>query len=251
MKRKHWLPGSLLLLLGLSVYLFVYAFQFTGLLLMLTGIPFWLFGLIRLMEKRWRRLAAWLRRLLWFGITLLLLCMTLTGIWVGTCCGGTENPKADYVIVLGAGVNGTVPSPSLQERLEAAQTYLNTYPEAICILSGGQGNNEDITEAECMFRWLTERGIPLERLRKEERATSTEENLLFSLELIEAELGGKPSHLGIISSEYHLLRAELLANNLGMDVLCYPAVTKNRRFFVNMYLREIFGVWVTLLPNIF
>ena len=118
--------------------------------------------------------------------------MTVTGGLVLSGAGGAEDPACAYVVVLGAGVNGTQPLPSLEERLEAALAYLQTYPEAQCVVSGGQGGGENITEALCMYTWLTDRGIPPERIWQEEQASSTQENLRFSLELIQEKTGSRP-----------------------------------------------------------
>ena len=71
---------------------------------------------------------------------------------------------ADAVIVLGAGVNGTEPSLSLRTRLDAALDYLERWPEIPVILTGGQGYGEEITEAACMYAYLTEHGADPQRL---------------------------------------------------------------------------------------
>ena len=65
----------------------------------------------------------------------------------------TDKGDADYLIVLGAGVNGSTPSLSLTDRLRAAQQYMQQHPDAVAIVSGGQGTGEDITEAEAMRRF--------------------------------------------------------------------------------------------------
>ena len=59
------------------------------------------------------------------------------------------------IIVLGAGVNGSTPSLSMCNRLDAALAYLNANPVATVIVSGGQGPGEDITEAKAMADYLT------------------------------------------------------------------------------------------------
>ena len=151
------------------------------------------------------------------------------------------------MIVLGAGVNGDVPSKSLSERLGTTQAYLERYPDAIAILSGGQGDGENITEALCMYRWLTARGIAPERLRMEDKAANTEENLRFSLALIEEEFGAKPETAAVVSSSYHLARASLLAEDEGLHMLGVPASTDNPIYFCQMFLREIVGVWYTVI----
>ena len=160
---------------------------------------------------------------------------------------GAADPEAQWVVVLGAGVNGTVPSQALRERLEAAQDYLARYPEAVAVLSGAQGDGEAITEAQCMYDWLTARGVVPDRLRMETKATTTEENLRCSLDLIEAETGTRPAQIAAISGEYHLLRAELLARRAGAEALGVPSYTHDRAFYCLMLAREVCGVWAALL----
>ena len=152
-------------------------------------------------------------------------------------------PKQEYVVVLGAGVHGAVPSLTLQERVNAAYDYLIANPDATAILTGGQGPGEDITEAACMARELTRMGIDPSRLLLEEAATSTIENLRFSMDLLQAETGSAPKSIAIVSSEYHLFRACLFAKSLGIDAVGIPAKTAIFPLRCNYYLREIVAVW--------
>lgn len=98
-----------------------------------------------------------------------------------------------------------------------------------------------------MFDWLTARGIAPERLLREEASTSTQENLRFSLDVIEADSGARPERIAVVSSEYHLCRAELYAEQLGVTALGVPAHTSWLSLRINYQVREIFGVWVALL----
>ena len=157
-----------------------------------------------------------------------------------------ENPERDYLIVLGASMHGDTVSLSLQHRLEGALEYMEKYPDCIGIMTGGQGKGEDITEAEGMRRWLTERGIPDERIIKEDKSASTLENLQNAKEIILARGDGLES-VAILSSGYHLYRAKSMARSLGMDPvgvagnLGYPIYT------LGMFIREAFGIthlWV-------
>lgn len=247
MKLRYLLPALILIALGVGIGRFFVYYGFTGALFCALGVLLLVFGAVDGLKKRLPRLMRWVRRVLIVLSALVLAAGTATGIWVGVSCGGAEDARADWLVVLGAGVNGTQPSRSLYERLRAAKEYLLTYPEATAILSGGQGDNENISEAECMYRWLTAAGIAPERLRKEEKSTSTEENLRFSMALIEAETGVRPEKIAVVSSEYHLCRTELLAKEEGVTALGVPAPTTNRIYFAQMLLREICGVWYTLL----
>lgn len=247
MRRRYWLPAAALLLCGLLVSFFSFAYRFTGILLCLLAVLIAVFGLIDAGKRRFPRATRWVCRILIVCLVLVGVAATATGICIGTRIDGSENPSAEFAVVLGAGVNGSVPSQALRERLLAAERYLAQYPDAIVILSGGQGNNESITEARCMFDWLTARGADPARLRMEETATDTAQNISCSLALIESEFGVRPERIAVISSEYHLLRAGLLADRAGVEALCYPARTGNRIYFCQMFVREICGVWAELL----
>lgn len=247
MKRRYWLPAALLLGVGVILYFRTAFYGFLGFLFCALGAAVAVFGAVDALKPRFPRAMRVLRWILRGAATLVLLAALGTAIWVGVVSDGADDPEAEFVIVLGAGVNGTEPSQSLYERLCAARDYLQAYPDAIAVLSGGQGGGEDISEAECMYRWLVAAGISGDRLRKEEYATSTEENLTFSLALLEDEFGARPQTVAVVSNEYHLLRASLLARDESLRTLGVPARTRNRFYFAQMLLREICGVWYTLI----
>ena len=153
---------------------------------------------------------------------------------------GDEDVYADYVIVLGAGVNGSKPSLSMQNRLWAANGYLQSHLNTVAILTGGQGEGEDISEAQAMYDWLVDAGIEPERLIIEDEATSTEENLKFSFEIIGEEL--ESSTIAVVSSEYHLHRAKTMAKMLGVEVYGIPGRTSYPVLMTNYFIREAFGM---------
>ena len=92
-------------------------------------------------------------------------------IGTGMKAKGIEN--LDYIVVLGCQVKGTKPSKALKDRLDTAKEYMQANPETIAVLSGGQGKMEEISEAECMRRYLEKAGISRERLILEQRSTTT------------------------------------------------------------------------------
>lgn len=150
--------------------------------------------------------------------------------------------EAPYVIVLGAGVNGTEPSLSLLNRLQATLSYLEKYPDTTCIVSGGQGTGENITEADCMYNWLTGKGISAERILREEKASSTEENYKYSFALIRSRGDNPADGVTVVSSEYHLYRAKLLAQRQGVDVKTVSAHTSYPLLMTDYFIREAFAV---------
>lgn len=158
-----------------------------------------------------------------------------------------SEPEAPYLIVLGAGVNGEVPSLSLQNRLDAALDYLNEYPASKAVLSGAQGAGEHISEAECMRRFLTANGISENRLIMEEKASSTYENITFSLEKISEDGGDPKGFVAIVSSEYHLYRAKYIAQKIGAKPLGVAGHTSYPVLMLNYFLREAAAVAVMWL----
>lgn len=151
------------------------------------------------------------------------------------------DPKADYVIVLGAGINGMNPSRSLTERLEAALDYLNEYPDSVAIVSGSQGPDEPVPEADVMYDWLIAKGVDPNRVIKEILADNTRQNLENSFAIM-AERGADPKDgVAIVTSEYHLYRAKLMAEALGAKPLGVAAKTTWIDLRVNYFIREAFA----------
>lgn len=154
---------------------------------------------------------------------------------------GFSLPKeSDYLIVLGAKMRGEKPSYTLEKRLLAAYDYLEAHPNTVAILSGGQGKDEVLSEAQGMFRYLKALGISEERLILEEVSTDTEENLTNSLKLLE-ELGSKEAQISVVTSRFHVLRAKMIGKKLGVKVggigaPCFPSLIPT------YYLREFFAV---------
>lgn len=184
-----------------------------------------------------------LRRLLTVCVCIGLIAAAVTGIFIGKACLGDRDAEFEYLVVLGCGVHGTRPSRSLQDRIDVAYEYLTEHPNVICVVSGGQGPDEGISEALCMFRELTSMGISESRIWMEDQSTSTRENLKFSLAVVEEKTGSVPENIGVLSSEYHLLRAKMLAGELNVTAWGVPARTSHVSLFVNYFLREIVSVW--------
>ena len=150
------------------------------------------------------------------------------------------DPEADYVIVLGAGINGMSPSLSLQERLQAALDYLNRYPDSIAIVSGSQGPDEPVPEAQVMYTWLTNHGAAPERVIRETAADNTRQNLENSFAIM-AQNGSDPADgVAIVTSEYHLYRAKRMAEALGAKPLGVAAQSR-LDLKLNYFIREAFA----------
>lgn len=160
---------------------------------------------------------------------------------------GSPETDCPYLLVLGAKVNDRGPSVSLWDRIDAAFDYLTDHPDTIAVVSGGQGKDEPMEEAQCMFDILTEMGIAPERIWMENKATSTWENLHYSLDLIEERTGHRPETLAVLSSEYHLFRAGLFTKACDVEFIGIPAATSRLSQKVNHFMREVAGVWHYIL----
>lgn len=205
------------------------------------------YRLIFLLAKKHRGVAKALHLVLDIFVGLGAAVVSLTLLVICRESVGAAQMPCSHVVVLGAGVHGTVPSLSLRNRLDAAAEYLKANPNVICIVSGGQGEGEDISEAQCMYEDLVSHGIAPERIWMEDQSTSTEENLRFSLDLIEDRTGVRPEAVGVLSSEYHLLRAGMMGDKVGVQVYGIPARTSRLSMRINYFLREVAGVWHEIL----
>ena len=185
------------------------------------------------------------RRIFQTALTLVLVPLICIEIYVINV--GSSDPSAlpaDAVVVLGAGVNGTQPSLSLYTRLTAALDYLEENPDVPVVLTGGLGYGEEITEARCMYDWLTARGVDPARLIMEEQAGNTAENFAFSKELLE-EQGIDPAEdsVAVVTNDFHIARSRLIAARQGYGhAFGVPAKLPWRHLEVNYYLRESFAM---------
>ena len=156
----------------------------------------------------------------------------------------TEIPKNTTAILLGCSVRGDTPSPMLQKRINAAYGYLTENPDAMCILSGGKGENENLSEAAAMYNSLTEKGIDGNRLIMEDKSTSTIENFEFSKKIIDEN--GLGDEVVIITTDFHQYRASLIAKD--NDLTSYAVSSKSGTFSLPTFLvREWFTLAAYLL----
>ena len=172
-------------------------------------------------------------------IVVLLALLIPAGLIVSGMNGRGE-PGGEVLIVLGTTVNGTEPSPMLKQRLDAAVAYLTTYPDAVCIVTGGKGDQVNLSEAECMFNYLTAAGIAPDRITMEDRATTTIENLQNVRTMLDTD------RVDVLSSEFRLYRAGLIAKDAGFIPTLIPAKTEPLSLLAPWFIREIFALYAYL-----
>ena len=154
--------------------------------------------------------------------------------------GGIMEPKEniDCIIILGAKVNGREPSGALRNRIDVAGEYLEANPDTIAILSGGQGSDEEISEAQCMYERLTARGISPDRLIMEDQSTDTSENMRFSRVLIPENT----QSIGIVTNNFHIFRSLAIARKEGLENISGVPVATSLISYPHYMMREFVGV---------
>lgn len=160
--------------------------------------------------------------------------------------------KVDYIIVLGAGlIDGERVTPLLASRIDAGVKLFQKQKnkknhEPTIILSGGQGPDEKISEAQAMFNYIEEQGYELGQVYLEEKSTNTKENLQFSEKIIYQNDNIKnlnKKNIVVASNNYHVLRAGKLASKLGIFARGVGSKTK-AYYLPTAFIREYIGYLV-------
>ena len=164
-----------------------------------------------------------------------------------------RKPKKNATaVILGAQVKPWGASRLLKQRIKAAETYLDQNPDVKAIASGGQGANEPMSEAACIYENMIKDGVDPERILIEDQSVNTEQNLLYSVKLI------KERHLGddiaIVSDSYHQLRARIIAYKIDRNLHVGAINTVNTRFgwfiYPSFFLREWIAIPVEIVKKL-
>jgi uncharacterized SAM-binding protein YcdF (DUF218 family) len=165
------------------------------------------------------------------------------GVLMGTAAKRADEVDADALIVLGAAVHGERVTWVLSNRLDTAADYLESHPDTICVVSGGRGDGESVTEASAMKKYLVERkGIDPARVIEEDRAENTRENFAFSKALIDEKLG-EDAKIAFVTTDFHVFRAGRVAEKAG---ICATGIAAPDVWYIrlNNFLRESVGIVV-------
>lgn len=199
---------------------------------------------------------------LWFNVpknkfTKFLKTLALSGfsvvfVMIGFIFISADTNKADFtedaVIVLGCSVIGDRISKPLKYRLDTAYEYYTKNPDAIIVVSGGQGPQENLTEAQAMYLYLTKKGIPSDRVIKEDKATSTNENYIYSKTILDNYFMDKSYKCVYITNRFHTYRAGRLAEINGIDAASFSAPI-GPMAAAPSYMREVLAVFQLWLFN--
>jgi uncharacterized SAM-binding protein YcdF (DUF218 family) len=199
-----------------------------GIFLICHGI--WLDGF-----RKSKGILKWLKYAVYAGLSF------MTGLIIFIAAYGifdNVNYNEDAVIVLGAGIKGENITSPLKYRLDKAVEYAEINPGAVIVVSGGQGPQENITEALAMERYLLQKGI--KNILKEEKSTTTFENFKYSKELLDSYFNGEYK-AAFITNNFHIYRANYIARTAGIECTHLRAGLSGYSIPAN-FIRESFAV---------
>lgn len=156
------------------------------------------------------------------------------------------NYNEDAVIVLGAGIRGDRVTVPLAYRLNSAVEYHKQNPDALIVVTGGQGYQETVTEAYAMEKYLVQRGVNPEKIIKEEKATSTNENMRFTKQILD-NLFEDDYSVVVITNNFHIYRGVSIAKMEGFENVYHKHAGLKWYNMAPCYLRESLAVlkmWV-------
>ena len=163
-----------------------------------------------------------------FRRILCLLIVVLMGIYGGLCAkilyeGRLQTPdKADAIIVLGAAAYHKKPSPVFEERIRHAVNLYQQGKAKKIIFTGGTPKKGYSTEAEVGAKWAMKNGVKKQDILLEPNSRNTFDNLKNSAEI--AKRAQLHSFI-VVSDPYHIARAKLMAQDLGLTVQMSPTPT--------------------------
>ena len=236
---------AMVILLVLAVFFLVCLQGYSTMALVCTAAA-GVIGFYTFVPKLFKKSKAVIRLFTILLVLFLIVFAVTEGVIISASFGSAET-DCEYLLVLGAKVNPGGPSLALRNRIDAAFDYLTAHPDCTAILSGGQGPDEPMTEAQCMFNELVAMGIDPQRLWLEDQSTTTWENMKFSRAMLEEKSGTAPEQIALLSNEFHLFRAQLFARRFGFDPVGVPASTSLPVLKINYFIREAVAVWYYMI----
>lgn len=147
------------------------------------------------------------------------------------------------MVIFGCQVKPWGPSVLLQDRLDTALTYLENDPDMKIVVTGGKGDDEHQSEAQCMYDYLTANGIDGENILMEDRSRNTWQNINYTRKLLSAEEGAEwaTGRYLLVSNGFHLSRIQMLwtrgwQGTYTVSTLAAPA--SHAPSAVKMFFRE-------------
>lgn len=257
--------GCICAVYGITLYIYTgFRLSFLVMWLFTSGFFFMMASAVRYYLKNPKKIPLWLTTSLVTTLFAGLAVFLAAELFIFMGAAVKEQDRLDYVIVLGARVNPDGVSRSLRQRLDRAAEYIEKNPDTYLVLSGGQGSDEPMSEAQAMAEYLVAKGIAPRQLILEDRSTNTTENVAFSKDLIEqhqewqreqirqqlSEMAPgpfiiaeeKPVQIGILTSDFHIFRAKKIAQKAGISDIHHVKAPSDLILLPHMCIRECFAI---------
>jgi len=237
---------SFLILTRLNVsHSHVFLLFFTGIFaLIISYMVLWTLGA----NVKYSRIVRILKRCYFAVVSIGLIWFIILQVLIISGSHTDYETKTDAVIVLGAGLINNRPSLILASRLNAAMEYSQKHKDIPIIVTGGLGQGQTVTEAEAMARYLIARGVDETQIWKEELSTNSHENINFALEIMQENgIDTENATVAIVSNEFHLYRAKIVAKKAGVEAIGVAAETPGFHRKLIYFFREAFSLtneWV-------
>lgn len=221
-------------------------FNFGTLLMYLITVSLWIYGIFNKQIDRFCTTGIGFALKIFFLCGCGFLCFMILFIFVASLSNQAKNDEKS-IIVLGAGLRGETVSGVLRRRLDAAYEHHIKNPNAIIVVTGGQGPGESIPEAVAMKKYLINKGVPADLIIEESESTSTEENLIYAKKLLTANGISPAEPTAVVTNTFHSYRANKYAVKSGFTDARSISSTTGWASVVPCYLREVFAVlylWV-------
>lgn len=168
-------------------------------------------------------------------VTFLYLSYVFYGFW---CNIFPVRKEPAYIIVLGSGLFGDKVPPLLAQRLDKGKQIFEKFQgRPQIIVSGGQGPDELVAEAQAMQAYLIEKGVPADNILMEDQSRTTFENLTFSKKLMTKD----NPHTLVVTNSFHALRAGIYMKRIGLNGRSIGSRTA-LYFLPSAWIRETAGL---------
>lgn len=187
-----------------------------------------------------RKLNRWLKA--W--IALACVCVIAFSALLGAVLYGSYDHvrgEPQVMVILGCQVKPWGPSILLQDRLDKALDYWEDNPDIAIVVSGGQGPDEHISEAQAMYDYLVGNGVDGEQILREDRSYNTVQNLTYTMELLTGKGYDVTADMVVVSNGFHLTRVRMLWERVcGTDdnLSTLAAPSTHVPSCLKMYIRE-------------
>ena len=243
--------GAGFAVIGLILSLIVFGITFGTGCLMVSGVFFIIYGMSFMTTNNNKLNSKLLLLQRFFSGVLFIGLVSFIGIesFIFQSLKSDDKTEVKYAVILGAGVKGEEPSATLKRRLDTSMVYLKKNSNTKIIASGGLGKEAAFTEAEVMKRYFIAHGIDEARILKEEKSTTSDENLRYTKELLSNLYGEDAPEILIITSDYHMFRVKHIAEKYYSKVYGISSETPSA-VMVNYAIREYLAVLKMLILEI-